>query len=159
WRMWLSFNERRSAALQLDALDSTHPVLAKVRNADEAHFDAITYGKGASVLRMIESYVGERDFRRGVRRFVKAHEFGNATASELWDAIAAASNKPVRELAERWINQSGFPLVELSERGDNRIQLTQSRFSATGGENKRGRWPVPILLRYEDPSGIHEQRI
>lgn len=75
WRMWNNFEPHRAAALALDALSNTHPVYAEVENAAQAteNFDAITYEKGASVVRMVEHYLGPQKFRAGVQSYIRQH--------------------------------------------------------------------------------------
>jgi puromycin-sensitive aminopeptidase len=160
WRVWLDFDAGKAAALHLDGLRSTHPIHAEVKNPDEMteSFDLITYEKGGAVLRMIESYLGEAPFRDGIRLYMRRHAKANAVADDLWAALADASRQPVIELANAWIHQAGHPL--LSVRRDGRtVHLAQRRFFSEPASAEAGeRWPVPIVLRYEDASGVHEQR-
>lgn len=131
WRMWHEFIARRESALELDALASSHPIAPPIRTADEAqeNFDAITYTKGASVLRMLERFLGPRVFRNGVRRYIRAHREGAATASDLWSALEAASNLPIEEIVAPWTDRTGFPIVLAKRTADGKkFQLSQERF-------------------------------
>ena len=159
WRVWLDFNAGREEAFELDALDSTHPIYARVKKADDARFDVITYEKGAATLRMIESFVGEKQFRRGIRQYMKRFAYKNATADDLWRAVQDASDQPVMAIADRWIKQSGFPLVEVGLGKDGAVTLRQSRFFAAPGKKGGGTWPVPLIIRYQDDAGVHEERV
>jgi puromycin-sensitive aminopeptidase len=163
WRVWLDFDQGKAAAQQLDALRSTHPIRAEVRNVAEAGeaFDLITYEKGGAVLRMIEGYLGEGRFRDGIRLYMRRHARGNAIADDLWGALAEASREPVVELANGWIGQPGFPLVSVARLGRT-LRLEQRRFwsdpaSAPAGEAVT--WPVPLVLRYGDGERVTEQRV
>jgi puromycin-sensitive aminopeptidase len=160
WRIWLDFDQGKAAALGLDALRSTHPVHAEVRNPEDMGeaFDLITYEKGGAVLRMIESWLGEEPFRRGIRLYMRRHARGNAEAADLWAALQQASAQPVVELAHSWIHQPGFPLVGLSRDGA-KVHLTQRRFLSEAGARGEGAWPVPVVLRYADDRGAREQRL
>ncbi len=151
WKMWLDFEHHRAAALQLDALASTHPIYVDVATPAEAtqNFDLITYEKGASVVRMIERFLGAETFRAGVRAYIRRHREGNTVAADLWRALGEAAGEPVEPVVRAWIEQPGFPLVALSLEGDA-LQLRQRRFAASprraaaaGG----GRWPVPWVGR------------
>ena len=159
WRVWLDFNAGREDAFELDALDSTHPIYARVKNAEDAKFDVITYEKGAATLRMLESFVGEKQFRAGIRTYMKRFAYKNATADDLWRAVEEASNQPVMAIANRWIKQSGFPLVEVGQGKDGAVTLRQSRFFSAPGKQGAGRWPVPLVIRYEDDTGVHQKRV
>ncbi|RKH47042.1 M1 family metallopeptidase [Corallococcus sicarius] len=160
WRMWLDFDAHRASALALDALKSTHPIHGEVRNAGEAgeSFDAITYEKGGAVLRMIEGFLGEGPFREGIRLYMRKHARANAVKDDLWNALGEAAKQPVSELATAWIGQSGFPLVSVKVTGRD-VALTQRRFYSEPGVKSPETWPVPMVLRYEDGTGVHEQRV
>jgi len=162
WRVWSDFEVGKGAALHLDALRSSHPIRAEVKNAQEAgeSFDAITYEKGGAILRMIESYLGEERFRDGIRLYMRKHREANATADDLWGSLAESSGQPILELANGWIRQVGYPLVSVSER-DGRLVLRQRRFFSDPDAKEEGppaRWLVPIVVRFRDRGGVREQR-
>jgi puromycin-sensitive aminopeptidase len=162
WRVWMDFETGKGAALHLDSLKSSHPIRAEVKNAQEAgeSFDAITYEKGGAILRMIESYLGEQRFREGIRLYMRRHREANATADDLWGALAESSEQPILELANAWIRQVGYPLLSVGER-DGTLVLQQRRFFADPEAREDGpptRWPVPIVFRFRDESGLHEYR-
>ena len=151
WRVWMDFEAGKGAALHLDALKSSHPIRAEIHNAEEAgeSFDAITYEKGGAILRMIEGYLGEEKFREGIRLYMRRHREGNATADDLWGALAEASGQPILELANGWIRQTGYPLVTLTEQG-GRITVTQRRFfSDSQAAPEPTQWLVPLVLRVD----------
>jgi puromycin-sensitive aminopeptidase len=160
WRMWLDFDAHRASALHLDALKSTHPIHGVVRNAGEAgeSFDAITYEKGGAVLRMIEGFLGEGPFREGIRQYMRKHARANAVKEDLWNALGEAAKQPVEELATAWVGQSGFPLVTAKLDGRT-LHLSQRRFYSEPGVQSGEKWPVPMVLRFEDGSGVREQRV
>ncbi len=167
WRVWLEFDQGKAAAMHLDALRSTHPVRAEIRNVAEAGeaFDLITYEKGGAVLRMIEGYLGEERFRDGIRRYMQRHAKRNAVADDLWRALGEASSEPVMELANAWIGAPGYPVVRV-ERIGRVLRLEQRRFlsdpavtAAAGGAEPETVWPVPLVVRYADGERVSEQRI
>jgi cytosol alanyl aminopeptidase len=97
-----------------DALSTARKIRNPVRNTSQAReaFDAITYGKGRSVLAMAEAWLGEDVFRDGLRRYIKKHEWGNATAADLYAALAEASGgRPVAAVMNSFTDQTGVPLV------------------------------------------------
>ena len=163
WRVWMDFEVGKGAALHLDALKSAHPIRAEIHNAEEAgeSFDAITYEKGGAVLRMIEGYLGEEKFRDGIRLYMRKHRESNATADDLWGALAQSSGQPILELANGWIRTTGYPLITVKETG-GRVTLTQRRFFADPSAREDGegtRWLVPVVLRYCDDRGVHDKRV
>jgi puromycin-sensitive aminopeptidase len=160
WRRWDSFAIERSAAMAVDALESTRPVEYPVRLPAEASdmFDVLTYQKGGSVLRMLEQYLGPDTFREGIRYYLRTHAYGNTETTDLWDAIEATSGEPVRAIMDSWIFQKGFPLVSVAREDDGRIRLTQRRFRYAPTTNDSTRWNVPVLLRTEagEQATIHK---
>lgn len=147
WDAWTDCLRRHTfPSLDSDALSSTHTIQAHVRTVNEMHgiFDAISYGKGASVLRMLESYIGEEAFRRGVSAYLKKFSYSNASGKDLWASLSKASEKPVPRVARAWITRAGFPVLEAKESG-GRLKLRQSRFRLTGkGEDRP--WPIPVEI-------------
>ena len=157
WDMWEQFaGDAVSKAMSLDALRTTHPIDVAVKSPAEIReiFDAISYDKGGSILLMIEDYVGEAAFRRGLRRYLSDHAYGNATGSDLWDAIGAASGLPVKGLVQAWIGREGFPVVEAGMarggRGGRALRLRQERFTYERPRGKRAAeaeaWPIPVSV-------------
>jgi puromycin-sensitive aminopeptidase len=151
WRVWMDFEVGKGAALHLDALKSSHPIRAEIKNAEEAgeSFDAITYEKGGAILRMIEGYLGEEKFREGIRLYMRRHREANATADDLWAALAEASGQPIVDLANGWIRQTGYPLITLSQEG-GKIRARQRRFfSDPHAAPEPTLWMVPLVLRVD----------
>ncbi|MGH9017747.1 MAG: M1 family metallopeptidase [Acidimicrobiales bacterium] len=154
WRRWVSFGIDRDMAMAVDALHSTRSVEYPVGSPEEAQgmFDVLTYQKGASVLRMLERYLGPEAFRAGIRRYLETHSYANTETADLWDAIEAASGEPVREIMDTWILQGGFPLVAVSSSSGvdgTELTLTQSPFvmSPASGPSAIGSdWQVPVLI-------------
>jgi puromycin-sensitive aminopeptidase len=146
WQRWVAFTNERSAAFAVDSLASTRPVEFPVTSPEEAEgmFDLLTYQKGGSVLRMLEQYLGEDAYRAGIRRYLAAHEYGNAETTDLWDAIEQATGEPVRRIMDTWIFQGGHPVVEVGADGDE-LTLTQRRFRYLPDDGE-ATWAVPVLL-------------
>jgi len=155
WERWLSFGRAREMALATDALHATRSVEFPVGSPEEAAgmLDVLTYQKGASVLRMLERYLGPETFQAGIRGYLDAHRLGNTETTDLWDAIEEASGEPVRAMMDTWILQGGFPLVSVSQDASGRVVLTQAPFTsapdpAPGTTSAIGeRWQIPVLVR------------
>ncbi len=147
WRRWDAFATERAAAFGTDSLASTRPIEYPVRSPEEAEgmFDVLTYQKGASVLRMLEQYLGTERFRAGIRRYLAERQYANAETTDLWDAIEAATDEPVRRIMDAWIFQGGYPLVG-AEPSDGGLRLDQRRFVFAGADHAPpASWPVPLL--------------
>jgi puromycin-sensitive aminopeptidase len=161
WKMWHDFQHYRSAALGLDSLTHTHPIYTKVQTPSDAteNFDLITYEKGASVVRMLERYLGAGVFRTGVRRYIRRHRESNAVAADLWSALSEASGQDVESVARAWVEQEGFPIVQvqrIEQDGRPALALRQERFLASpksrrSERSKAARWPIPWVGRLGGP--------
>nr|MBA2450690.1 M1 family metallopeptidase [Chloroflexota bacterium] len=163
WQRWVSFSLGRGAAMATDALASTRPIEVSVGRPEEAEsmFDILTYEKGAAVLRMLEQYLGGREFQRGIRAYLQAHRLGNTETTDLWDAIEEATGEPTRKIMDSWIFQGGFPLVsvELDAEG-KRLALSQRRFRYLPDEEGADvRWQVPVMLRLGTGGGTDTRKV
>jgi puromycin-sensitive aminopeptidase len=178
WDVFTSFARSRAAAFAVDGLHATRAIEYEVRRPDEvaAMFDVLTYEKGASVLWMIEQYLGADRFRDGVRRYLAAHRLGNTDAEDLWDALQAvaaeadgddAGEPTIGQIMHSWLFQGGHPLVTVSPAGtaeEGAMSVSQQPFaylpaeefarlrlldrSAIGSD-----WLVPVLARRAGPDG------
>ena len=159
WQRWVSFGLEREMAMGVDSLHATRPIEYPVGSPDEADgmFDALTYEKGGSVLRMLEQYLQPEVFRDGVRRYLETHAYGNTVTADLWHALEEASGVPVRAVADSWILQGGHPLVVTDG-----ATLRQEPFSylpePPSGESAIGRtWLVPVMARVPGAGGDAER--
>ena len=165
WRYWRDFVAENTGAFNLDALASTHAISIEAKSAEEAseRFDAITYTKGAAVLRMIESYLGEEAFRAGVRIYLNRHKEANASADDFWHALDEASGQDVTSIMNSWIKEPGHPIVSVAARqtdGGLVLELSQTRYYSDRDAPKSAQvWPVPLVLKYGTAGGIREERV
>ncbi len=149
WKRWLAFNNLEIPwAMGVDQLATTRPIEFEVNSPAEVDemFDAITYGKGSAVLRMIEQFIGEEEFRTGVGNYLRKHEYANTETSDLWEGLDGASEWPVGEIMNTWVYQRGFPQIDV-KLVPGGIQLSQRRYFAIPDETDSTVWDVPIQLR------------
>ncbi|MBI4230862.1 MAG: ERAP1-like C-terminal domain-containing protein, partial [Planctomycetes bacterium] len=153
--------QSRKIAMQTDSLSAARKVRQEVRTVGEANqaFDSLTYQKGALVLTMLERWVGEEAFRAGVRDYLRANEWGNATADDLWRAIDRASGRDVAGVARTFLETPGVPLVELSGEGNARtLRQSAYKLAGTAGPVEKGhRWKVPVRLSGADWSLLESE--
>lgn len=149
---WEVFTEFVSNAVQqslnLDGLKNSHPIEVGVYYASDIDeiFDAISYLKGGSVVRMVAESVGVELFLKGVSQYLKKFQYGNARSDDLWDAISEVSGKPITQLVEPWIRQVGHPYLKASKNGDNEVAVSQQRFLSNGQvqpEDDETVWWIP----------------
>jgi puromycin-sensitive aminopeptidase len=159
WRRWDSFTVSRAAAMLVDGLKSTRPIEFPVERPEEAAgmFDVLTYEKGASVLRMLEQYLGAEAFRDGIRLYLKRHAYANAETTDLWDALEESTRQPVRALMDSWIFQAGYPLIRVEKKpGGLRLSQQIFRYLQDSSDQER-KWHVPIFLRAATQAGVVEK--
>ena len=165
WQRWTTFGVSRSSALSVDGLRSTRPIEFPVeapKDAD-AMFDVLTYEKGASVLRMLEQYIGPTVFRDGVRRYLDRHAFGNTETADLCAPLGEASELPIPDVMDGWIFHPGYPLIDVEKTAEDRVVLRQRRFLYLGDEPGLAEepvWRTPVQLRFlQGGAGRPEQTL
>lgn len=151
WRPYLDDIAQREKVLELDARSSTHPIQTPIENEDQAAnaFDLITYIKSKGFLRMLEAYVGEERFRKGIRAYMARHQYSNTTSGDLWAALEKASGKPVGKLAADWTTQPGYPLISVSQRcedGKRQVTLSQEQYRLDEPASEQRLWHVPLQV-------------
>jgi puromycin-sensitive aminopeptidase len=159
WERWTDFGLARSAAFDTDSLFATRPIEYEVVTAADAEgmFDILTYEKGASVVRMLQQYLGEDRFQAGIRHYLTTHAYGTTETTDLWDAIEDATGEPVRKIMDSWIFQPGHPVISVSsstdEKGATTLVVGQDRFGfaahPAAGVDPPSEAPrsVPVVLR------------
>ncbi|MSV26957.1 MAG: aminopeptidase [Nitrosarchaeum sp.] len=154
WDLWNQFVEdAMNTAMGLDSLKNTHPIDVKVNSTSEIReiFDAISYDKGGCVLRMLEHYVGESNFQKGLKQYLADFKYKNAEGKDLWNAIGKISKMPVSAMVSTWLKQPGFPLVDV-EKHDSTIHLKQRRYMLeSGNKQNSGLWDIPVSV------GLHRE--
>src|SRR2546426_187564 len=147
WTIWQDFVRTQTAGAQArDGLKSTHPIEAKVSDPAEIEelFDEISYGKGASILRMIEAYIGPDNFQKGVANYLQQFRYSNAAGRDFWTRLQQASGTEVNRIMEAWISKAGYPIVTVSL-SNAKLKLEQERFLLAGGIEKQT-WPIPVTM-------------
>ena len=155
WKTWLNGYSQKQTALALDARRTSHPIQQPVADHSVAMtaFDPITYNKGQAFIRMLENYLGENAFRDGIRTYMAAHAYSNATTADLWQALQRATGKSVAPIAASFTEQEGVPLViaETTCDGDaQRLSLKQERFTIIPSQANATlpslHWQVPVTI-------------
>jgi len=153
-------------SLNVDSVKNTRPIHQEVetRGEIESLFDGIAYGKTAAVLQMLEAYLGHDTFRAGVNLYLKEHAYGNATASDFWNAMTRSSKQPIDQIMPTFVMQPGAPFVGVEakcEGGNTTLKLSQQRYLETPAafnEPNDQIWQVPVCAKgvSETSSGKRE---
>ncbi len=158
--------QQADRAMAEDSVKYTRPIHqeAETRAQIEQLFDGIAYGKSASVLHMLESYLGPETFRKGVNLYLKEHAYGNATAADFWSAMARASKKPIDEIMPTFVMQPGVPFVDVEtkcEGGNTNLKLSQKRYFDTPAqfnEPDKQIWQIPVCAKGINGSSVGNQQ-
>ena len=152
WNIWEQFaTDTLAIALKLDALANTHPIEVAVHDPNEIGeiFDAVSYKKGSSVIRMLADYLGKENFQKGLQYYLKKHSYKNASTIHLWEAFEKVSKKPVKKMMAIWTGKSGYPLVSVSQK-NGKLQLAQKRFFSSSESAKKATdktvWLIPLSV-------------
>ncbi len=159
WSMWTQFvNMDTNRAFNLDGLKNSHPIEQEVLNPAEVSqlFDAISYSKGGSVLRMLEQFLTSSVFRTGLNIYLRRHSYQNARTTDLWTALEEASGQPVNTIMSSWTGQTGYPVLDVAASPTESglaLEVKQERFvfdSILGEDSDAADeeqvWPVPLTV-------------
>ena len=150
WNVWDQFLiDDYLLALRDDSLKNSHPIEIPVKNPHEIReiFDHITYSKGSSVNRMLDHYLGEADFRKGLSVYLKRYAYKNANTGDLWKTLEEVSGKPVKSIMDSYTRQEGYPVLTVQPKPGKKRALTlrQSRFLFDGSaDTKHLTWKLPV---------------
>ncbi|XP_078428131.1 aminopeptidase M1 [Wolffia australiana] len=146
WQIWTQFLDETTEGLRLDALEESHPIEVDINHASEIEeiFDAISYKKGASVIRMLHSYLGAECFQRSLASYINKYACRNAKTEDLWSVLEEESGEPVKTLMNSWTKQKGYPVVSVKIK-ENSFECEQSQFLSSGSSGA-GQWMVPITV-------------
>ncbi|KAF0272349.1 hypothetical protein FOG51_02685 [Hanseniaspora uvarum] len=164
WNVWEFFiTDSLANAFSLDSLRSSHAIQNDSCEPDEINqiFDAISYAKGGSLLRMIKTWLGEKDFVAGVSSYLKAFAWQNATTADLWTHLEKISGKPVKESMSIWTKNVGHPIVTVEETNKTEteitLKLTQNRFLKTADvKTEEDQVIYPIVLFFKTEANTKE---
>ncbi|KAG0436588.1 Aminopeptidase M1-B [Dictyocoela muelleri] len=156
WDVWTDFIASETArGLEEDALNSSHPIKVDVYDPNDIDqiFDVISYSKSASLIRMIEKFLGNDKFQSSLANYIKKFQYSNATTDDLWEMLSD-DNHDISKIMNNWVNKKGFPLVHATE-VDGQLLLTQEKFQAlqeeklgTSIESKSDSWMIPMTIIY-----------
>nr|AVD96941.1 putative APN-5 [Nilaparvata lugens] len=158
FELWTQFLGRQIYAYELDSLEGSHPIEVPVTHPSQIFevFDSISYTKGSALIRLIQNYIGDSEFRKGLNLYLTRHQYKNTITEDLWEALEEVSSKPVRSVMYTWTSQKGFPLITVdavhspdhsSKPNTRTLNISQKKFSFTdfsSGEADSSLWLVPL---------------
>ena len=152
WRSDLDRVLQTNEAMMLDSQRSTRPIRTPPGSEPGFGDFGITYGKTASVLRMVEEWIGPDAFRDAIRTYLKKYSWGNAAAEDFWGTMKASSNQPIDAVLQSFIDQPGVPLLHVSAtcKGNERqLAITQERLVPGNEKPAAQSWTIPLCAHGE----------
>lgn len=139
--------------MNLDATVNSHPIVQEVSHPNQITelFDRISYAKGASVLRMLENFMGAEEFRMGIHNFLEKFKYKNAVTRDLWESLEGVTSKslPIGRIMDTWTRQMGYPVINVKKMSDNKYKITQERFLKD--KNARDTSVSPYSYKWDVP--------
>lgn len=163
WKIWESFQTSEvPMSLNRDATDGVQSVHVQVEDPAEIDsvFDgAIVYAKGSRLLVMVRALIGDDALRRGLKLYFDKFKYSNAKGNDLWDALGEASNMDIGSIMNSWLEQPGYPIVDVKLENDSLV-LSQKQFFIGKGKDQKRIWQIPLHSNYADiPELMTEQSI
>jgi len=144
----------RADAISEDMLASARRIRQPIESRGDIFnaFDSITYKKGATVIGMFETWMGEAPFRRSIRNYLESRRDANATVDDFLAALGSGTKLPVAPAFSTFLDQNGAPQVEVELQcapGGAKLALSQHRLAPLGSTEGAGqRWQIPVCARF-----------
>jgi aminopeptidase N len=154
WDIWHQFvRGQTETALNRDALleNFAIEIPGGAQVAITTSTAPIIYSKGGSILRQLEAWIGPRNFKAGLRRYLTDFKYASAASHHLWESLTTASGMAVDALMRSWVTQAGFPMIT-AERKNNTLILSQQRFTYLPNDAAQT-WLVPLTVTCFAPDG------
>ena len=133
-------------AFARDKLIATHSIKVNVKKPEEISeiFDEISYNKGGSILKMINNFLGDQMFSRGLKYYIKSFKYQNAEANDLWKSLEKVSGRVITKIMNDFITKKNFPIVYVSK-NKNKFILEQKKF--TIWKDFKDKWTIPLVIK------------
>ncbi|XP_050088642.1 aminopeptidase N [Anopheles aquasalis] len=171
WHMFESFVQKElQEAFEKDSDRNSHPISFPVNTASDIRriFDPISYSKGAAIVRMMDSFLGDVAFKRGIHQYLQRYQFDNAMQDDLWDILTAEGHRAgtlptvlgVKQIMETWTLQPGYPVITF-ERNGTVLTVSQQRYLLPSRNSSDDtRWYIPLTIVTEsqhthEPLKVH----
>ncbi|WP_414163329.1 aminopeptidase N [Superficieibacter sp. BNK-5] len=151
-------NVRTMRGLQFaeDASPMAHPIRPDQVIEMNNFYTLTVYEKGAEVIRMLHTLLGEENFQKGMQLYFERHDGSAATCDDFVQAMEDASNIDLSHF-RRWYSQSGTPVVTVRDDYDaenSQYTLTISQYTPpTAGQPEKAPLHIPFDIELYDSEG------
>lgn len=172
-------------AMEVDALNSSHPVSTPVENPAQIRemFDDVSYEKGACILNMLRDYLSAEAFKSGIVQYLQKYSYKNTKNEDLWNSMASIcptdgtermdgfcsrgqhssssshwrqEGLDVKTMMNTWTLQKGFPLITVTVRGRN-VHMRQEHYLKGADTTETGYlWHVPLTFITSKSNSAHK---
>ncbi|XP_016046703.2 endoplasmic reticulum aminopeptidase 1 [Erinaceus europaeus] len=172
-------------AMEVDALNSSHPVSTPVETAAQIRemFDDVSYDKGACILNMLRNYLGAEAFKSGIVQYLRKYSYKNTKNEDLWNSMASIcptdatqavdgfcssgqhssstshwqqEGLDVKTMMNTWTLQKGFPLITITVRGKNVLMKQEHYMKGSADAQETGYlWHVPLTYITSNSDSVH----
>lgn len=144
------------AAMAEDSNAKSHPISFAVSNSTDIRriFDPISYSKGATIIRMMESFLGNEAFQGALHEYLTTFEYANAQQDDLWSIMTKYGHTSktlptdlnVKQIMDTWTLQAGYPVVQVNHTGNDLI-ISQRRYMLPAyNETAKQKWFIPLTF-------------
>ncbi|XP_017100831.2 aminopeptidase N-like [Drosophila bipectinata] len=155
---------------RLDALESSHPISRPIQSVSDIglNFDAISYKKGAVVIRMMHLFMGEKSFYSGLKSYLELYAYKNAEQDDLWKSLSKAAhqfgslpkNYDIKTIMDSWTLQTGFPVINITrDYSKNTATLSQERYllnTQIPHSQRKGCWWLPLSYTTQSKKNFND---
>lgn len=158
WRVFETFVQNElQKAFEEDSDRNSHPISFQVNHASDIRriFDPISYSKGASIIRMMNSFLGPEAFKAGIAEYLQTFQYDNAQQEDLWEILTKqghthgtlSSEYDVKDIMDTWTLQPGYPVIKAERIGERVLRISQQRYLLPSNDSSdETRWSVPITI-------------
>lgn len=147
WNVMLNFASHEAlSAYRRDILPGVQPIITPVNHPDQIStlFDpSIVYAKGARLLYMAYSLVGNKAFKKGLGQYFEDYAYGNTSGDDLWAALSKSSGIDVSSIMTSWVTQPGLPYLTVENKPNNSLKITQNQLSSEPTKST-AQWSIPL---------------
>ncbi|XP_056008322.1 putative aminopeptidase-2 isoform X2 [Ostrea edulis] len=160
WKMFEQFSVAEvQSAFSFDGLVSSHPIYAPVYNPAEINeiFDTISYSKGGTIIRMMQWFLGDETFKKGLTHYLNGRKYSNAAHNDLWNAMSEQAKRDgqgrrtdVKRIMDTWTLQMNYPVVMVTV-VNGKVRVQQKRFTQNPTAKDPQKYTSPFGYIWEVP--------
>jgi len=142
-----------------DASPTAHPIQPKSYISMNNFYTATVYEKGAEVIRMIHTLIGEEAYKKAMDLYFELFDGKAVGTDDFLYCISEVSGEDLTDF-KRWYDQSGTPTLKIVENfseGVYRLTIEQGVPKSVGGEVQQ-HYTMPFIIGLIDMNGFSQKR-